>query len=200
MKAVRIYHSPEMVAKIKQHLWSLPLNDRYMRFFAALSDESIGRYVDKIDLDSTKGEAGFGLFTENGETMVGFCHVAPMDDSGKKSAELALSVSETHRRNGYGRILFNRGVLHCESHGIKRLYMNCLSSNTTMQRMAHDAGMSAIKSYGDIVASLDMKNDRSVQATLEAINNDSTALYDLNCKPMTDQWIDFIGRLTGKQH
>lgn len=198
MKAVRIYHSPEMIEKIKQHLLSLPLNDRYMRFFAALTDERICRYVDKIDLNSTSGEAGFAIFTEGGETMVGFCHVAPTNDVDKKSAELALSVSESHRRQGHGRILFNRGVLHCESYGVKRLYMNCLSSNTTMQNMAKEAGMNAIKSYGDIVASLDMKDGRSVQAALEAINNDSMALYDLNCKAMSDQWLEFIDHLTSK--
>ena len=148
--AIRVYKERN---EILEHLLRLPLNDRYLRFCNTLSDEGIAKYVDRIDLRSTTGEACFAVFDDN-KNIIGLCHVAPYtDDEG--GAEMALSVDEQYRKNGVGDVLFHRGLLHCESLGIKKIYMNCLASNTPIQKLARRHGMKVTTDYGESVAALD---------------------------------------------
>lgn len=196
-KAIRIYDSQFAKSQIREHLLRLPLTDRYMRFFSTLSKESIDKYVNSINLNSLTGEAGFGIFLNiDGPRLVGFCHVAQTnDETEERCAEMAISVDADYRRRGFGRILFKRGLLHCESYNIKRVYMNCLASNTIMKKLAKEEGMKIISSFGEAIASLDIKNDNAISSFLQAVNNDSIALYDLGCKPMATQWMEFIDLL-----
>lgn len=191
MKAIRVYKERQ---EILDHLLRLPLNDRYLRFCNTLSDEGIKKYVDRIDLRSTTGEACFAVFDDR-KCIIGLCHVAPYAE-GDSSAEMALSVDEDHRKNGIGDILFYRGILHCESLGIKRIYMNCLASNTPIQKLARRHGMKVTTDYGESIAALDIKDVNAVAAFLESVQNDTMGVYDLILRHETTRWNDYIDNLT----
>lgn len=154
-KLIRIYDSPFARQQIKEHLLRLPLTDRYMRFFSILSEDSINSYVDSIDLNSLTGEAGFGIFL-NMETpkLIGFCHVAQVNNNtNQRCVELALSVDVDHRRRGLGRSLIRHSLHHCESYGIKHVYMKCLTSNIVMKTLAKEEGMKIISCFEEVIAS-----------------------------------------------
>lgn len=191
MKAIRVYKERQ---EILDHLLRLPLNDRYLRFCNTLSDEGIKKYVDRIDLRSTTGEACFAVFDDR-KRIIGLCHVAPYTE-GDSSAEMALSVDEDHRKNGISDILFYRGILHCESLGIKRIYMNCLASNTPIQKLARRHGMKVTTDYGESIAALDIKDVNAVAAFLESVQNDTMGVYDLILRHETTRWNDYIDNLT----
>ena len=188
--AIRVYKERQ---EILDHLLRLPLNDRYLRFCNTLSDEGIQRYVDRIDLRSTSGEACFAVFDDN-RNIVGLCHVARYVDDAE-SAELALSVDNNFRKNGIGDILFHRGLLHCESLGIKKIYMNCLSSNTPVQKLARRHSMKVTTDYGESVAALNLNDRNAVVAFLESVQNDTMGLYDTNLRHATSQWKNYIATL-----
>lgn len=188
--AIRVYKERQ---EILDHLLRLPLNDRYLRFCNTLSDEGIQRYVDRIDLRSTSGEACFAVFDDN-RNIVGLCHVARYADDAE-SAELALSVDNDFRKNGIGDILFHRGLLHCESLGIKKIYMNCLSSNTPVQKLARRHSMKVTTDYGESVAALNLNDRNAVVAFLESVQNDTMGLYDTNLRHATSQWKNYIATL-----
>jgi len=188
--AIRIYKERQ---EILDHLLRLPLNDRYLRFCNTLSDEGIQRYVDRIDLRATDGEACFAVFDDS-RRVVGLCHVAPYSDD-KEAAELALSVDENFRKNGIGDVLFHRGILHCESLGIKKIYMNCLASNTPIQKLARRHSMKVTTDYGESVAALNLNDRNAVIAFLESVQNDTMGLYDTNLRHATSQWKNYIATL-----
>lgn len=189
--AIRVYKERN---EILEHLLRLPLNDRYLRFCNTLSDEGIAKYVDRIDLRSTTGEACFAVFDDN-KNIIGLCHVAPYtDDEG--GAEMALSVDEQYRKNGVGDVLFHRGLLHCESLGIKKIYMNCLASNTPIQKLARRHGMKVTTDYGESVAALNLTDRNAIVAFLESVQNDTMGLYDVNLRSATARWTEYIRLLT----
>jgi RimJ/RimL family protein N-acetyltransferase len=189
--AIRVYKDR---AQILDHLIRLPLNDRYLRFCNTLSDEGIAKYVDRIDLRSTTGEACFAVYDDE-KNVVGLCHIAPYaDDDG--AAEMALSVDEDYRKNGIGDVLFYRGILHCESLGIKKIYMNCLASNTPIQRLARRHGMKVTTDYGESVAALNLKDNNAILAFLESVQNDTMGLYDITLRNTSARWNQYLDALT----
>lgn len=190
MKAIRIYKEKQ---QLTDHLLRLSLNDRYLRFCSTLSDEAIAKYVDRIDLRSTEGEAVFAIFDDN-KQIVGMCHIAPYYDD-PAGAEMALSVDENFRKKGVGDLLFSRGVLHCESLGIKKVYMNCLATNAPIQKLAKRSGMSVTTSYGESVANLNLNDRNAVVAFLESFHNDSIGAYDVNLRYAANQWAEYIAML-----
>lgn len=198
--AVRLY-LPSTKRLIENHLLSLPPTDRFLRFFSFVTDESIKKYVSGIVLnDVYSSEAGFGVFDMTGTRLVGFAHVVPPNNvnpalSNVDSAEFALSVSVDSRKQGIGNYLFQRGMLHCESHGIKRVYMNCLADNHVMQRMAKRNGFKVVTSFGESVATLNVKDDKAVKSFVEAALSDQLALYDLGCRASMSTFLTLAGLL-----
>lgn len=191
--AIRVYKER---SEILEHILRLSVSDRYLRFCSSVGDESIKKYVDKIDLRSTTSEAVFAVFDDN-RNIVGMCHVAPPyeDYLSANSAEMAISVDENMRKQGIGDVLFHRGVLHCESVGIKKIYMNCLATNTPIQKLARRSGMSVTTSYGESVANLNLEDKNAIVAFLESVRNDAIGLYDVNLRYASAQWFDYLSML-----
>ena len=109
---------------------------------------------------------------------------------------MALSVDEQYRKNGVGDVLFHRGLLHCESLGIKKIYMNCLASNTPIQKLARRHGMKVTTDYGESVAALNLTDRNAIVAFLESVQNDTMGLYDVNLRSATARWTEYIRLLT----
>lgn len=190
MKAIRVYKSKQ---ELLDHLLRLPLTDRYLRFCSTLSDTAIEKYVDRLDL---RGEdAVFAVFGADLQ-IIGMCHIAPYRDFNDGGAEMALSVDVDYRKQGIGDILFQRGILHCESLGIKKLYMNCLATNTPIQKLAKRSGMSVTTSYGESIANLNLEDKNAVMAFLQSLQNDTIGLYDANLQHTSNQWAEYVRMLT----
>jgi RimJ/RimL family protein N-acetyltransferase len=142
---------PEILA----HLLRLSPNDRYLRFFAALGDFALNKYVNEtVDLSASKA---YGIFDEDRKTLIAFAHVAGIEQGGSGlSAELGISVDSSFRGFGLARRLMDRTLVFCKSHDIGMLYMSCLRENKAMQHLAKTSGLQVIIDHGDAIAKLQL--------------------------------------------
>lgn len=172
---------------ILSHLIGLSLPDRYLRFCSALSDSALTAYVDRMEL--IKRDAVYGIIDIDQSTVVGMLHVARVEGD---TAEFALSVDADRRKQGIGDMLFERGLLHCESVGINRIYMQCLATNQAIKRMAKKRGMAMTTDYSESIARLSVDGSADVTEWLKSVEQDTIALYDLNCKFTQHQWDSYV--------
>lgn len=123
--------------RIKQHLKSLGIHDRYMRFGYSASDEQIDDYVDQLDFDR---DDIYGIFSSNME-LIAMAHLAlPRAEDDSDQAEFGVSVSEHCRGRGYGGRLFERASIHAVNNRIKTIYIHALSENAPMLKIAKKHG------------------------------------------------------------
>lgn len=175
--------------QIRDHLLRLSVTDRYLRFCSALSDYAINTYVDNIDLSPTATEVVFAIYG-SADKIVALLHAVPDNNGG---VEFALSVDEDRRKEGLGDAIFERGLLHCESLGYKRIYMQCLSSNAAIKSMAHKRGMKITTDYGESIAILpDVNDHNALAAWLAGVQSDAIGLFDLRCKYAQQQWDEYV--------
>lgn len=125
--------SVESRPQILGHLLQLSPADRRFRFGAAVSDETIAGYVEKLDFSR---DAVFGV-RDDPRALIGFTHVAHMDDM----VELGLSVDAGQRGRGIAQTMFRRALLHARNRGFHHLFMHCLAENAAMMHIARKAGM-----------------------------------------------------------
>lgn len=135
------------------HLMRLNTNDRYMRFFAAVSDYVLERYVEKMDLDK---DASFGIYGRDGKTLIAFAHVGAEEKTGDggKIAELGISVDIDRRGFGLARKLMARTLVYCRASSIGTLYMSCLRENKAMQHLAKETGLKVVLDHDEAIADL----------------------------------------------
>ena len=115
------------------HLLSLPPADRQLRFGTVLAPALIARYVAKLDFVR---DAVFGVRNDD-LSLAGLAHVA--FEGGR--AEVGLSVLPAHRRRGVGAALLARAAEHARNRGAPAIFMQFLSHNTVVARMARRLGM-----------------------------------------------------------
>ena len=125
-------------ADITKHLLSLDARDRYLRFGYNASDEQIERYVNGLNF--VRDEM-FGIFDRKLE-LVAMAHLAYSAhvNAPNDSAEFGVSVLGKARGLGYGSRLFARAVRCARIQGKSTLYIQALSENTAMLRIARKAG------------------------------------------------------------
>jgi GNAT superfamily N-acetyltransferase len=118
---------------LRAHFLALGGEDRRLRFGAAIPDESILAYVDRIDF-----ERGC-VFAVHDDAInpVAVVHVALTGGE----AELGLSVLPAWRGKGYGDALFGRAVNWLRNRGIRTVRVHCLSENAAMMHLARKRGM-----------------------------------------------------------
>lgn len=135
---IRRIGSRHLVA-ITAHLLALDPHDRYLRFGYAANDEQIRRYADGLNF--ARDEL-FGIFNRHLE-LIALAHLAySVDPQCASCAEFGVSVSKHARGRGYGRLLFERAVLHARNEGVQLLFIHALSENTAMLTIARKAGAS----------------------------------------------------------
>jgi RimJ/RimL family protein N-acetyltransferase len=132
---------------LHQHFAGLDAGDLRMRFGRTPDAAWLKLYVDGIDFAR---DAVLGV--RDGGRLVGVAHVALFDGA----AELGMSVSPSHRRQGIASALFDRGVLHARNRGIVELFIHCLSENQAMRRIARKAGMRVLVEGGDADAWIEL--------------------------------------------
>ena len=134
---------------LRAHFLALGAEDRRLRFGFTARDSTIERYVK--DIDFTR-DAVFGVRNalDEGRQFDGITHLA-LD---KNHAEIGVSVLEDARGRGIGSALVSRAAMHARNRGIEVLYMQCLSENRAIMRIARALGMKVVTTGSDSEASM----------------------------------------------
>lgn len=123
--------------RVAAHLLALEPDDRYLRFGYSATDEQIGRYVAGLDFDR---DEIFGVYNRRLE-LIAMAHLAfSTDAQAQACAEFGVSVLAKARGRGYGTRLFERAVMHARNEGVELLFIQALSENTAMLKIARNAG------------------------------------------------------------
>jgi len=120
---------------------SLSPDDRRKRFCCSLSDETISKYVDRLNFTR---DTVLGAFDEQAQ-IVGLAELV----RGAAASELAFSVRPDRRGQKIGTRLMERLLLRARMCGIRKVFVMFLSDNTPMRKMANRAGMSVCSADGE---------------------------------------------------
>ena len=145
------------------HFLALGAEDRHLRFGCSVADASIERYVAGIDFNRD------ALFSVNAHSRYfeGIAHLA----FDKNHAELGISVLEPYRGRGIGTALVSRAAVHARNRHIDVLFMQCLSENCIIMRIATALGMRVVTQGPDSEASLSLPSANPLSILREMMNN-----------------------------
>lgn len=157
---------------LRAHLLSLGSEDRHLRFGFAARDATIERYVADIDF---KRDAVFGVrgVPGKGKTFDGIIHLALENNH----AEIGLSVLKPSRGCGIGKALVARAATYARNHGIKVLFMQCLTANRAIMHIAHALGMKVVVDGTQSEANLVLPAGDAM-SVLRELEEDQIALCD----------------------
>lgn len=177
--------------RIAAHLLALEDSDRYLRFGFAASDAQIGHYADSIDFER---DEVFGIFDRRLE-LVAMAHLAyaptPQINGKPPMAEFGVSVLRRSRGRGFGARLFDHAVLHARNRRIETLFIQALSENTAMLRIARNAGATVERAGSESEAWLSLPPDDLV-SQVGAIVEEQAAEWDYRLKAHTHRVHKFM--------
>ncbi len=173
---------PEHRAQLLRHFLTLNTEDRYLRFGYAASDERIRAYVDSIRFGQ---DEIFGVFNRKLD-LLAVAHIA-IEAGQTQRAEFGVSVLPRGRGLGIGTRLFARAAVEARNRGLRVLYMQCLSSNGAMLKIARRAGMKVHNDGGETEAYLELPDD-NYQSHLDALVENQTGQIDYWFKSAMRQW------------
>lgn len=131
---------------IGDHFLALANADRRLRFGGSLNDDAVRRYVANLDFER---DAVFGVVDDELQ-LIAVAHLAR--DEGQ--AEIGVSVLPGHREQGIGASLLRRGQVHARNWGVGKLFVHCLTENSSMMHLARKNGMNIAAASGDADAFL----------------------------------------------
>lgn len=184
--------APRHRPRILTHLLALDERDRYLRFGHAVSDAHIARYVDQLDFDR---DEVFGVFNRRLD-LVAMCHLAYQghDLSRPTSAEFGVSVLPRMRGRGLGARLFDLATLHARNRGVDTLIVYALTENTTMLRIARNAGAVLEREGAEATARLKLPKE-DFASRLEELVETQAAEVDYSFKRQAHQLDNVLQRL-----
>ncbi len=122
---------------IAQHLLSLNMHDRHLRFGYSANDQHIAQYVATLDFDR---DEIFGIY-DRSLLLIAVAHLAyAIGDVYTSGAEFGVSVLPHARGRGYGARLFEHAATNASNRNISQLFIHALSQNTPMINIATHAG------------------------------------------------------------
>ncbi len=167
--------------KIRQlladHLIRLSPEDRYLRFFSTLPNDAIKAYVNRIDFDK---DGIFVVFDESLEAVQGFLHASKLETKFEVEYEFGLTVEEDQRGSGIGYDLFAKAIEWANGLGGKRIYVNCLSKNKAMQKIAEKFKMETRSiDYETREGELQLQSHPNMFAYMYTTTANNITLYDM---------------------
>lgn len=154
--------------KFRDHMLRLDADNRRMRFGMAVDNEFIKNYTAQSNQPEN---ITFGFFV--GGEMHAAAELRMIGESWSGEAEAAFSVEREYQDSGIGTELLGRLILTARNRGVNRLYMNCLSTNRKMQRVAKKYEAELFFDHGEVVGQLRPTMPTPLSVISEAIN-DST--------------------------
>lgn len=177
-----------------EHLKSLNEEDRYMRFGYLIRDDQIEKYVERSYGQENETSQWFGIFDDEG-LIIASLHVVMVTS---KKAEMGCSVNPDQRNQGIGQILFERGLVWARANGAKTIYMQCLSQNAAMQKIAKRNGMLvATMAYNEKEGKLEFPNT-DITAPYSDIIIDRIAAVDATFRNQRNMFTKIINVWTKK--
>ena len=173
---------PEHHDQLLRHFLALDTDDRYLRFGYAASDERIRAYVDSIRFGI---DEIFGVFNRKLD-LLAVAHIA-IEAGQTNRAEFGVSVLPRGRGLGIGTRLFERAAVEARNRGLRTLFMQCLSSNGAMLKIARRAGMKVRNEGGETEAYLELPED-NYQSHFDALVENQTGQIDYWFKSAMRQW------------
>jgi GNAT superfamily N-acetyltransferase len=179
---------PSHGERITAHLLSLSLDDRYLRFGYAATDEQIGRYVASLKFER---DEIFGIYNRKLK-LIAMAHLAYSTDPQLKScSEFGVSVLSTARGRGYGSRLFDRAVMHARNDGVDMMFIHALSENTVMLNIARKAGATIERDGGESEAYL-LLPPADLDSRMTEIFEEQIAQTDYRLKVQAKQFWRFL--------
>ncbi len=167
--------------RIRAHLLALEEHDRYLRFGFVASDAQINHYADAIDFDR---DEVFGIFNRR-LALIAMAHLAyapaPQISGKAAMAEFGVSVLSQSRGRGLGSRLFDHAVLHARNRHIETLFIQALSENTAMLRIARNAGAKMERAGAESECWLSLPAD-DLASQVGAIVEEHAAEWDYRLK------------------
>lgn len=121
---------PSDTADIKAHFLRLKPEDRRLRFFGHVGDETIERYCSRLEWSKTVMTGYLA-----GGVLKAVSHLA-LPDHDNQPAELAISVESELQNRGIGTELLRLSLISARNRDIIHIHMTCLLENAKMRRVA----------------------------------------------------------------
>lgn len=168
--------------KFRDHLLRLDKDSRRLRFGMVASDEFIADYTERT---RQMQSVIYGFFV--GREMHAAAELRMIGDNWHGEAEAAFSVEAAYQDSGVGTELLGKVIVAARNRGVDRLYMNCLSENRKMQRIAKKYEAELFFDHGDVVGRLKPAFPTPVSLWTEAVDNGSgfvTAVLECPLRPL----------------
>jgi len=111
----------------------------------------------------------YGSFA--GREMHAAAELRMIGDNWHGEAEAAFSVERDYQDSGVGTELLGRVIVAARNRGVERLYMNCLSENRKMQRIAKKYAADLFFDHGEVVGQLKPSMPTPISLWTEAVDN-----------------------------
>lgn len=135
--------------KFRDHLLRLDAENRHLRFGMAVTDAFLEDYAAHVH---DHHSVVYGFFVD-GELHAA-AELRMLDHPSLILAEGAFSVERGFQNRGLGTELVGRVVRAARNRGVDRLYMNCLSENTRMQKIARKYHARLEFDHGEVTGEL----------------------------------------------
>jgi GNAT superfamily N-acetyltransferase len=120
---------------VRDHIKRLDEMDRYSRFFSAMSDESIDRYVARLDWSRM---IAVGLYQD--DALIGIAELGWEDGARTDTAEMAVTVDSAYRHRGIAGWLVNETVRRGRKAGVRRMEATWIGGNDSIAKIMRSHG------------------------------------------------------------
>lgn len=141
--------TPKDIPKILDHFNRLSPADIVLRFGQFRTAQHIESYIKKLDFAS---DALLGI--QQGDVLVGFCHMAVYPERGFFSAEIGISMLPEARGKKFASKLMALCFAEAAKLGVATLYVHYLSRNTAMAALCRKFGAAIESEAGEATATL----------------------------------------------
>ena len=128
---------PEDTALYPDFLADISAEDLRLRFFARIAELS-GAEADKLGHLDYRYDMAFVALDEDSGRMLGLVRLK--DELDEKTAEFAILVRSRLKGHGLGWLLMRHVIDYAKEKGLRRVYGDVLTENTTMLQMCAELG------------------------------------------------------------
>lgn len=177
--------------RITVHLFALDKKDRYLRFGYVATDEQIQFYVESLDF---KRDNIFGIYNSRLE-LIAMAHLAySLDRTLNSCAEFGVSVLVHARGKGYGKLLFERAIIHAKNEGVKMIFIHALTENIAMLNIARNAGAKVENDGSESNAYL-LLPDATFDSQITEVINEQMAQLNYRLKVQARKFWDLLASI-----
>ena len=149
-------------------LRSLPRKDNYYLLVDVDNDQTIERWMNKVESGET-----IGVVALQGDQMVGYCNLRTNDLPWTRHVgEIRMSVSADHRNHGIGRILAGKIFSIARARGLQKLWVRMALSQEAAQVVFQNLGFRTEALLSDFV-----KNENGLTDGLVIMSRDFRELW-----------------------